>query len=95
MLFESSELPTLRWVASGQLASNEVYLVTVRNTTTGTTYTATTREMSFQLLAEWQPTDGKRHVFEWSVAVARTGESGTPTPTAFTTETRTFTWQGR
>ncbi len=95
MLFESAELPTLRWVASGQLAQNEVYLVTVRNTTTGTVYTATTRELSFQIPADWQPADGKRHVFEWSVAVAQTGEGGTPTPTAYTTETRKFTWQGR
>ncbi len=95
MLFESAELPTLRWVASGELAPNEVYLVTVVNTTTGVIYTATTRDLSFQIPAEWQPTDGKRHVFQWSVAVARNGDAGTPTPSAFTTETRSFTWQGR
>jgi len=95
MLFIDTEIPTLRWVASGQLGPNEVYLVTVRNRDTNTTYQATTRELALQLPAEWQPTDGKRHVFEWSVAVASVGDNKTPVPSNFTTETRTFTWQGR
>jgi LysM repeat protein len=95
MLFESSEVPTLRWVASGELNPNEVYLITVRDMTASVTYIGTTRELSFQLPTDWQPTDGKRHVFEWSVAVALKNDSGTPTPTAFTTETRTFTWMSR
>jgi hypothetical protein len=72
-----------------------VYLITVRDVTANVTYIGTTRELSFQLPPDWQPTDGKRHVFEWSVAVALKNESGTPTPTAFTTETRTFTWMSR
>lgn len=95
MLFEASELPTLRWVASGQLGPNELYVVTVRDTTLGIVHMAATRDLSFQLPADWQPTDGKRHTFEWSVAVASQGENGTPTPSAYTTETRTFTWQSR
>ncbi len=95
MLFMNTELPTLRWVASGQLGPSEVYLVTVRNRDTNTTYQATTRELALQLPAEWQPIDGKRHVFEWLVAVASVGDNKTPVPSSFTTETRTFTWQGR
>jgi hypothetical protein len=95
MLFEASELPTLRWVASGELGPNDLYVVTVHDTATNVVHTAATRDLSFQLPADWQPTDGKRHTFEWSVAVASQGENGTPTPSAFTTETRTFTWQSR
>jgi LysM repeat protein len=95
MLFESSELPTLRWTSSGTLGPTEVYLVTLRDTTAGVTYRATTRDLSFQLPAEWQPTDGKRHVFEWYVTVASRGDNGTPIPSTYATETRQFTWQGR
>ncbi len=95
MQFEAFELPTLRWVASGQLAPNEVYLVTAIDRTANLTYTATTRDLSFELPATWQATDGKRHTFEWSVAIASLNASGTPVPLPAVTETRTFTWQGR
>ncbi|MCC7208871.1 MAG: LysM peptidoglycan-binding domain-containing protein [Anaerolineae bacterium] len=96
MLFEAFELPTLRWVASGALREDEVYLITVDDRTGGVLYYVTTRDLSFQAPADWQPTDGRRHVFAWNVAVARL-QPGTNTaaPTAFKTETRTFTWVSR
>jgi hypothetical protein len=96
MLFETFELPTLRWVASGVLRQDEVYLLTVDDRTGGVLYYVTTRDLSFQAPPEWQPTDGRRHVFAWNVAVARL-QPGTNTaaPTAFKTETRTFTWESR
>ena len=70
-------------------------MLTVKNITANVTYKATTRELFFQLPAEWQPTDGKRHDFEWSVTVATLDSGGTPTPSGLSTETRTFTWQSR
>lgn len=94
MLFESFDLPTLRWVASGQLAVNEVYLITVTNQTAGVVYNATTRELYYQLPAEWQPRGGRRNLFEWRVAVAKM-DGNTVIPTNFATETRSFYWQGR
>jgi hypothetical protein len=95
MLYESSELPALRWVASGQLSSSQVYLVTVVNLTINQTYTATTHDLSFQLPGDWQPNDGRPHKFQWSVAVASLNDQSTPIPSALTTETRTFTWHSR
>ncbi len=95
MQFAASELPTLRWVGSGALGPTEVYLVRVHDTTANISYQATTRDLSFQLPANWQSTDGQRHTFEWSVAVASTNDSGTPIPSAYSTEIRNFIWQGR
>lgn len=96
MLFEAFELPTLRWVASGVLREDEVYLLTVDDRTGGVLYYVTTRDLSFQAPVDWQPTDGRRHVFAWNVAVARLQPgSNTAAPTAFKTETRTFTWESR
>jgi hypothetical protein len=95
MLYESSELPALRWVASAQLDPTEVYLVTIRDLTTGAVYTATTKELSFQVPLDWQPTDGTPHKFEWVVAVATQSEGGSPEASTLTTEARTFTWHSK
>lgn len=94
MLFESAEFPVLRWSASDKLAPGQVYLITVKDLAINQTYTVSTKDLSFQVPFDWQPNDGKRHEFAWSVSVAQEGTSGTPAPTGFTTETRTFTWQG-
>ncbi|MEP7286756.1 MAG: LysM peptidoglycan-binding domain-containing protein [Chloroflexota bacterium] len=95
MLYESSELPALRWVASGQLDANQVYLITIIDKTISTTYTGTTRELSFQVPTDWQPSDGKPHKFEWTVAVASKNDAGTAIPSVLQTEPRTFTWHSR
>lgn len=94
MLFEAFELPTLRWVATGQLTPTEVFLITVIDETAKITHNATTRELSLPLPAEWQPTDGARHRFSWKVTIA-TLRDGVAFPSSQTTETRTFTWQSR
>lgn len=95
MLFESFELPTLRWRASGQLGIGEVYLVTVIDRTSGVTYNVTTRELFFQVPAEWQPTDGRRHTFAWQITIATLRDGTTVIPSPQQTEIRTFTWQSR
>ncbi len=95
MLFESFELPTLRWRASGQLGIDEVYLVTVIDRTSGVTYNVTTRELFFQVPAEWQPTDGRRHTFAWQITIAALRDGSTVIPSPQQTEVRTFTWQSR
>ncbi len=95
MLYETFELPTLRWTATGQLAANETYLLTVTDTTANVKYYHTTRELSFQLPTEWQPTDGKRHVFEWKVNIAMLTADNKAIVTDVATETRNFTWIGR
>jgi hypothetical protein len=72
-----------------------VYLVVVVNKTANQTYYHQTRELSFELPTEWQPTGDVTHEFEWRVVVASIGASSTPVPSAYTTEKRTFTWKGR
>jgi hypothetical protein len=95
MLFDRFDLPTLRWVGTGALALDEVYLLTVENRTANLTYNITTRELAFQLPADWQPSDGRRHVFAWTVTVAKIRDGNTVFPTQYSTGTRTFTWQSR
>ncbi len=95
MLYEAAQLPALRWVASGELDPNQVYLITVTDKITNVVYHGTTRDLAFQVPAEWQPSDGKRHLFEWSVAVASKDNHGTPIPSTLATETRTFSWDSR
>ncbi len=93
-LYSPTDLPVLSWTASGTLGAGQVYLITVKDLTINRLYVVSTKDTSFQVPPEWQPTDGKRHEFSWSVSVAQLNSSGTPVPTAYTTETRTFTWQG-
>ena len=94
MLFGPAEFPVLRWGASGALLPGQVYLITVQDVTTNVTYRVTTTDTSYQVSYDWQPADGSRHVYNWSVSVATQGAGGTPTPAAFVTDTRMFTWQG-
>ncbi len=95
MLFDSFELPTLRWTSSGQLNVGEVYLLTVVNRTAEQTYNITTRELFFTLPVEWQPADGRRHLFAWQVTIAELRDGNTVIPSDRQTEVRTFTWQSR
>jgi hypothetical protein len=95
MLFEAVDVPTLRWLATGSLSGAEVFLVIVVDQTTTTTYTAMTRDLAFELPLAWQPKDDRIHTFQWRIAIAQVGASQTPVPSAYSTETRTFTWRGR
>jgi hypothetical protein len=95
MLFESFDVPTLRWLAPGSLSSNQVYLIIVTDATSSVTYTSTTRELSFQLPADWQPNDGQMHTFTWRITLADVSSTQTPVPSAYSSELRTFTWRGK
>lgn len=91
-LFGKDDLITLRWVGSGTLSPGDVYLVTVTDLTTQTTFTAETSELFYIIPTSWQGEDSLRHEYEWTVSVIRTGNPDQPT---FTTEARLFTWSGR
>jgi LysM repeat protein len=90
--FTRNDLVTLRWVASGSLAQGEVYRVRVMDLNTGMVYVGDTTELSFILPLDWQPTDGNRHDFEWTVSVISLEQPDSP---LFTTQPRLFSWQGR
>ncbi len=90
--FANGELITLRWTATGTLAADEAYLVTVEDLTTGQVFTATTSELSFVLPDEWRVQEAARHDFQWTIGVITVGQQDNP---RYTTEPRQFTWQGR
>ncbi len=94
MLFGAAEFPVLRWSASDKLAAGQVYLVTVHDKTIDKTYRVPTKDLSFQAPQDWQPADGSRHVYEWFISIAVDTGGIIPLATDYTTEKRTFTWQG-
>lgn len=89
-LFQNGEFVTLRWVASGTLAPEQVYRVRVKDTTNGAEYTADTTELFFIIPKEWQGQDNRRHEYTWAVSVI---DSSNPDNPYFTTETRVFIWE--
>ncbi|NWF70699.1 MAG: LysM peptidoglycan-binding domain-containing protein [Chloroflexi bacterium] len=90
--FQRDELVTLRWVGSGTLGENETYRVRVDNLTDNTRYTQDTRELFLIVPVEWQGTGNQRYQYAWAVSVINLSRPDQP---IFTTESRTFTWQGR
>ena len=91
--FDKNNLITLRWTASGTLASNEVYLITMRNLDEERTFQGTTLELSFVVPREWQPNGDKIQEFEWIISIA-TLEGNQVTSTRQQTQPRRFKWQG-
>ena len=92
VLFQETDLITLRWVASGTLGPDQVYQVQVQDLTDSITYAGDTTELSFIIPEDWQAQDGTRHEFRWTVSVVNTENRDHP---FFVTEPRTFTWEGR
>ena len=84
----------LRWVTVGPLAEGEVYLVSVRDETTGQTFSDVTRQLSFDLPASALPADGTPREFVWQVSVVRQGEGGLLYPAGAVRPEQAFTWQG-
>ncbi len=92
MTFDHFEIVTLRWVGTAELGANQVYRVDVTDTTSGQSYSATTRDLFFIMPPEWQGTDGRRHEYIWTVSVINLD---TPERALFTTTPRMFVWQAR
>jgi hypothetical protein len=90
-LFRREDIITLRWVATGALTGDQVYRVTIEDTTEGIAYTADTRDLFFIVPPEWQGADTRRHEFRWSVSVVDTTAPDDP---LYTTEPRRFSWEG-
>jgi len=93
--FAADQLVTLRWGSTGTLASQERYIVHVRDLDTGQEYMASVAELSYVLPGGWQPTDRNRHTFEWWVAVGTLEEQGAVLSERFATAPRRFTWDSR
>jgi LysM repeat protein len=85
----------LEWVGVGVLQPDEVYLVQVTDTITGQTHFEITRSTSVMLPESMIPTDGQRHVINWTVAVARPNEEGRYRIISGAPQIRTFQWESR
>ncbi len=90
-LFQRQDIVTLRWTASGTLGANQVYLVAVEDLTVDVIFSAQTTEQLFIIPEAWQGQDDQRHEYSWSVSVIDEAQPGEP---YFTTEARTFSWEG-
>lgn len=64
---------TLQWAAVGALETNEAYAVTITDLTSDEQWTVTeyVRDTSLIVPASFVPTDGKPHIFRWSVYIVR------------------------
>ena len=88
--FAPLEQVTLRWVATGRLAPAEVYRIELRDTDSGASFTAETRELFYILPDNWRPRDMVSHHFVWRISVLDTGNGRVSHSTA----ERAFVWQG-
>lgn len=93
--FNADEIVTLRWGGTGTLATNERYVVRVRDTTAGQEYVATTAEMAYILPGGWQPADRNCHTFEWTISVATVDAQNTIQNEDHKVGPREFTWDSR
>jgi hypothetical protein len=91
-LFDADSLITLRWSATGTLASNENYLITVTNLDTDEIFRARTRDQYLVLPEDWKPTSREQD-FEWVVEVAVLDGDQILT-THHSSQPRRFTWRG-
>ena len=84
----------LMWLTSGVLADGEMYLITVRNETTGTVLNETTRQLSLDVPALYLPDDGQDQVMVWQVSVVRQDAEGLFVPVSWVVPEQRFTWHG-
>jgi hypothetical protein len=84
----------LTWLTVGTLSEGEYYLITLRDETTGATYTTHTRQLSLDVPVEYLPADGQARTFVWQVVVARLGDEGLFYPTGPAMPERQFLWRG-
>jgi len=97
----SNDTISLQWASVGTLRNNEYYQVTVVDITGGQNrhITDEVKDTSFIVPTSFRPTDGRPHVFRWSVVtVAQIGVDAEGLPVYVTggpaSETRVFIWSG-
>jgi hypothetical protein len=84
----------LTWLSVGVLVDREYYLVMLRDDTTGTTFSASTRQLSLDIPTDYLPSDGQSHTFAWQVVVVRLGDDGLYYPQGTTLPEQRFVWEG-
>jgi hypothetical protein len=83
----------LSWVSTG-LLQDQIYVVTVRNLTTGTVWTNGTSGLVMQLPNSLIPPSGETHQIEWNVAIGMRTETGDFYLTGGQGSPYYFNWRG-
>ena len=88
--FGAHDQITLRWVATGALAADQVYRIAVSEVGAISRFTAETRDLFYILPPQWQADDDLRHTYIWQVSIVSQA-----TDTVFhATGIRTLVWEG-
>jgi hypothetical protein len=93
--FNADQIVTLRWGTTGTLGPEERYIVRVTDRKTGDQYVAALLDTMYVLPGGWQPDDGSRHTFEWTISVGRLDAQNHVVDEAHITTSRRFTWDSR
>lgn len=93
--FNADEIITLRWGGTGTLGTSERYVVRVRDLQTGEVYLAAISDAAYILPGGWQPSDGKKHEFEWTISTGLVDPQNNILQEGHATEPRKFTWESR
>lgn len=97
--FSGSDTISLQWASVGALNSNETYLVTIIDVSSGENIreVATVNDTKFLVPRSLRPSDGNAHIFRWTVGTVRqigTDDNGNPLydPAGATSNARVFSW---
>jgi hypothetical protein len=93
--FFADEEVTVRWGGTGTLGPDERYLVRVKDLNVGDEYMVALRDDTYKLPHGWQPSDGKRHTFEWTISVVVLDAANNVLAESHVTIPRQFTWDSR
>lgn len=88
--FGAGDQITLRWVATGTLAADEIFRVAISEVDTVNRFTAETRDLFFILPRRWQADDDQRHTYLWQVSIV----NQTSDTSSQATGIRTLVWEG-
>ena len=93
--FFADQQVTLRWGGTGTLANDQRYVVRVRDLATNEDYMALVKGTSYVLPGGWQPTDFKKHTFEWVIGIGWVNAQNELLSEDHLTEPRQFSWDSR
>lgn len=90
--FRRDEIITLRWAATGTLAADETYFITVQNLSEGQVFTGQTRDLFWIIPQTWQGAAASQLEYIWTVGIIT---QDNPDSARYTTLPTNFTWEGR
>lgn len=84
----------LSWVSAGLLQEGQIYVVTVRNLTTGSIWVDGTARNTLPLPSSLIPPSGETHQIEWNVTIGMRSETGDFYHTGGQSLPSRFDWRG-